>query len=169
MKYFLDCEFQESSFKMELISLALVSEDGRELYLENSEINISELSPWLQENVVPFLRRPNTTVISLTEFAPRIQAFIGTDAKPEFVGSYCDYDWVCFCWCFGRMVDLPEGWPKLCWDVRQDMLTLGLDKAPFPNIEEHNCLADARRIRLIYNWIQDIKKVGNLLEISHTS
>ena len=38
---------------------------------------------------------------------------------PEFYAYYADYDWVVFCWLFGRMIDLPKGLPMYCRDLKQ--------------------------------------------------
>lgn len=40
--------------------------------------------------------------------------------KPEFYAYYADYDWVVFCWLFGKMMDLPSGFPMYCKDLKQD-------------------------------------------------
>lgn len=37
----------------------------------------------------------------------------------EFYAYYADYDWVVFCWLFGRMIDLPKDFPKYCNDLKQ--------------------------------------------------
>jgi len=37
----------------------------------------------------------------------------------EFYAYYADYDWVVFCWLFGKMINLPEGFPKYCIDLKQ--------------------------------------------------
>lgn len=39
--------------------------------------------------------------------------------EPEFYGYYADYDWVLFCSLFGRMIDLPKGFPMYCKDLKQ--------------------------------------------------
>jgi 3' exoribonuclease, RNase T-like len=39
MKYWLDTEFIEHPFKIDLISIGLVAEDGREFYAESSEVD----------------------------------------------------------------------------------------------------------------------------------
>jgi hypothetical protein len=45
---------------------------------------------------------------------------IEADATPkEFYAYYADYDWVAFCWLFGKMVDLPNGFPMHCTDLKQ--------------------------------------------------
>ncbi|WP_428743140.1 hypothetical protein [Tenacibaculum sp.] len=47
------------------------------------------------------------------------QDIIEKYGKPEFYAYYADYDWVLFCWLFGRMVDLPNGFPMYCKDLKQ--------------------------------------------------
>lgn len=48
--------------------------------------------------------------------------------QPEFYGYYADYDWVLFCSLFGRMIDLPKGFPMYCKDLKQ-MLDEKVDKS----------------------------------------
>jgi hypothetical protein len=40
---------------------------------------------------------------------------------PEFYAYYADYDWVLFCSLFGRMIDLPKGFPMYCIDLKQEL------------------------------------------------
>lgn len=61
MKLFYDCEFLEDGHTVELISIGMVAEDGRELYAVNEGIEQDPLysrickHQWLMENVVPHL------------------------------------------------------------------------------------------------------------------
>jgi len=49
-----------------------------------------------------------------------VDAIIGNiDPNIEFYGYYADYDWVLFCSLFGRMIDLPKGFPMYCKDLKQ--------------------------------------------------
>lgn len=42
--------------------------------------------------------------------------------KPiSFYGYYADYDWVLLCSLYGRMMDLPYGFPMFCYDLKQSM------------------------------------------------
>ncbi|WP_418360154.1 hypothetical protein [Sphingobacterium detergens] len=41
------------------------------------------------------------------------------DDKIELYGYYADYDHVVFCWLFGSMINLPEGFPKFTYDLKQ--------------------------------------------------
>jgi hypothetical protein len=54
-KYFLDTEFIEDGKTIDLISLGIVCEDGRELYLQNSECEFQKASDWVWRNVFPHL------------------------------------------------------------------------------------------------------------------
>ena len=44
MKYWIDTEFIEQPYAIDLISVGLVAEDGRELYAESSEVDWSKAS-----------------------------------------------------------------------------------------------------------------------------
>ncbi|GAB2468250.1 polyadenylate-specific 3'-exoribonuclease AS [Streptosporangium sandarakinum] len=61
MKLFYDCEFLEDGRTIDLISIGMVAEDGREFYAVNEDIATDPLHSWicrhqwLMENVVPHL------------------------------------------------------------------------------------------------------------------
>lgn len=44
-----------------------------------------------------------------------------THKSVDFYGYYADYDWVLFCSLFGRMIDLPAGFPMHCIDLKQTL------------------------------------------------
>ena len=52
--------------------------------------------------------------INKKELAKEVIDFIDKNTKwtelgyPTFFGWYASYDWVVFCWIFGRMIDLPK-------------------------------------------------------------
>lgn len=47
-------------------------------------------------------------------------SFIPRKINPiKFYAYYGDYDWVGFCWLFGKMIDLPKGFPMYCIDLKQ--------------------------------------------------
>ena len=41
--------------------------------------------------------------------------------NPRFIGYYSDYDWVVFCWIFGKMNYLPSHFPQYCYDLKQEL------------------------------------------------
>lgn len=139
MKFWFDTEFIEDGKTIDLISIGVVAEDGRELYAELKECDLSRASPWVQENVLPHLtgQKFRRSIV-----AKAVYDFMGE--KPEIWAYYADYDWVALCQLFGTMMDLPKGWPMFCLDLKQ----LAGDT---PLIEqtstEHHALADAKWTR----------------------
>ena len=83
----------------------------------------------------------------------------------EFYAYYADYDWVLFCSLFGRMIDLPHGFPMYCRDLKQmldefDELPENQTKKAknyltFPKQEnEHSALDDAKWNMQLYNFLK---------------
>lgn len=79
-------------------------------------------------------------------------------SNPEFYGYYADYDWVLFCSLFGRMIDLPKGFPMMCFDIQQMITEHKIDKnrllKDVPQTNEHNALSDAVWNFNAYKWIK---------------
>ena len=261
MKYFLDTEFLEGTQKkwfgetkptLDLISIGIVAEDGREYYAISKDFNLKEawnrydlvkdgfrdcgMTPiykkvyWIRENVLkpiyvdlkakkqfdegigsPILMSKeghikfNKAIIrgqkcfTFKEFkklikkygktnkqiAEEVLDFINTNGtlihkpydnsqknivfsdiiekygKPKFYGYYCDYDWVLLCWLFGKMIDLPKGFPMFAFDIQQQIEEYKIDKEQLlkevPQISCHNALQDAIWNKNAYNWIQKNK------------
>ena len=144
MRYFLDTEFIESGPKkpIQLISIGIVSEDGKQFYAISNEFNAADASRWVVENVLSHLTSDDQTPRqSLSEIVEGIKAFLGD--RPEIWGYYADYDWVVFCQLFGAMIDLPKGYPMFCRDIKQLCDSKGNPKLPVQDKGEHNALADA--------------------------
>jgi hypothetical protein len=55
VKYWIDTEFIARPYTIDLISIGLVAEDGREFYAESSEVDWSKASLWTLQNVRPQL------------------------------------------------------------------------------------------------------------------
>jgi hypothetical protein len=55
MKYFYDTEFIEDGKTIELLSIGIVSEDGRKLYCESNEADLSKADDWVKKNVISTL------------------------------------------------------------------------------------------------------------------
>lgn len=146
MKFFIDTEFMEDSRTIDLLSIAIVCEDGAELYLE-LDADTSKANEWVAENVLPHLGK--IPVSTREQARQQILDFIGTD-NPEFWGYYADYDWVAICQLFGRMVDIPKGWPMYCRDIKQLCDSLGNPRLPDQGSTEHHALNDARWNRNVY-------------------
>lgn len=152
MKYFLDQEFISGFHKplfgkrrhfIDLISIGIVCEDGREYYAISNEFKSRDADKWVKENVIakledkktmrsghitPTMLRSGFIWKSNDEIKRDLLTFFGCWRDQHFwrapegievYGYYADYDWVLFCSLFGRMIDLPKGFPMYCNDLKQ--------------------------------------------------
>ena len=168
MKYFFDTEFIEDGKTIDLLSIGIVAEDGRELYLENNDADLTKASPWVREHVFPGMVWQRRVQRSHECIREDVYAFVlGGNRhpwghtvpwpedvpRPEFWAYYADYDWVVLCQLFGWMIDLPPGFPKYCRDFKQlidQFPDFELDKGG----QNHNALDDARWLKREYDRLQ---------------
>lgn len=262
MNYYIDTEFLEGPQKekfpislfrketkptIDLISIGIVSEDGREYYAISKDFNLEEAwnrfdlklhsgdrrnigdgtykEYWIRENVLKliwielfllyesdftflkgkaydafeqelkngehdklftfksFKALVNRYGKTNKEIAEEIKIFVANRPdnkthkdileneylreKPTFYAYYADYDWVAFCWLFGKMIDLPKGFPMYCRDLKQmlDEKHESLDKGKFylklhndyPKQEnEHSAIHDARWNKKLHEFLKSI-------------
>lgn len=152
MKIWFDTEFIEDGKTIDLISIGMVSEDNRTLYLENNQCDLSLADTWVKENVISKLSMSADVLRTRGQIAEAVYWFAGDD--PEFWAYYADYDWVALCQLFGRMVDLPKGWPMYCLDLKQElhrkrMHSFTLDAG----VNSHNALADAIALKQAWHKV----------------
>lgn len=210
MKYYLDTEFIEGFHKplfgkkrhfIDLISIGIVADDGREYYAISNEFNPKDADDWVKENVIaklperhvnfydsPRMRADSLLWKSNKRIAEDIFNFINPDlgfhvsaynnselkeggrldshfnehnvtaigelyvAQPEFYAYYADYDWIVFCSLFGRMIDLPKGFPMYCRDLKQILDEKAVEIYPNPTMYHKAGLLDTLEDRL--NWIK---------------
>ena len=138
MQFWFDTEFIEDGKTIDLISIAVVNQNGQFYYAECAECDLSRASDWVKANVIPHLN-PSERQLPI---AKDLVAFMGN--QPEIWAYYADYDWVALCQLFGTMMGLPKGWPRYCRDVKQLCDMLGNPKLPTQGKGEHHALADAR-------------------------
>lgn len=171
-RYWFDTEFMEDGETIELLSIGMVCDDGREFYAESTQADWSHANEWVQANVLPHLwcrqedkREPNLWsrdggtggYLPRPAIAQALISFVSRgEGKPEFWAYYGDYDWVVLCQLFGRMIDLPEGWPMFAMDVKQLCVSLGDPRLPEQTGTEHNALADARWTRDAWDFLDKI-------------
>jgi hypothetical protein len=147
MRYWFDTEFIE---------------DGRTINL----ISILDLEPILSGPTWRIRREIAQEILAFCD--PRRPWKNGEAAKPEFWAYYADYDWVVLCQLFGRMIDLPKGWPMYCRDIKQQadeveetMRRLNSDptyklRLPEQGESEHHALADARWNRTAWEYLHSL-------------
>ena len=181
MKYFIDTEFLEDGHTIDLLSLGIVAEDGRDQYWQSVECARSYANQWVRENVIPHLEpceclfeglsveEEKIPVLDVqhyghcpwrtrTEIAKALREFIDPEryGKPIFWGYCADYDWVAICQLFGTMMDLPKDWPMYCRDLKQWADDLGNPRLPEEGKDEHHALADAQWNRKAWEFLNGI-------------
>jgi hypothetical protein len=160
MKYFLDTEFYEDGSTIDLISIGVVAEDGREFYACSTDAQLHRVSPWVREHVLPQL--PPYSADSWRSrpwIATNLRGFLEEGGgKPEIWGYYADYDWVVVCQLYGTMMGLPKTFPMFCRDLKQLSVDVGSPEHPPQPTGEHNALADARWNRDLYTFLMGKKR-----------
>ena len=160
-RYFLDTEFNEDGRIIDLISIALVCDDGREYYAASTEFDPNTCNDWVKTNVIPLLPPTdynftwyNPSGVNYTSplwkprqaIAQELIEFVGINqgVEPQFWAHVADYDWVALCQLYGTLVNRPKGMPMYCNDLKQ--LHEELNRPPLPNQEgiKHDALQDAR-------------------------
>lgn len=156
MRYFIDTEFNDrtrpgSAFaQVELISIGVVAEDGREVYAEVAgfDWDRAAVDPWLLDNVRPHLLG-GAAVKPADEIAAMIEQLTDDDDRPQFWAYIASYDWLAMISLFGPLSARPYGWPMAIRDLRQVMDDRGIfkdDILPMTGTA-HSALDDARWLR----------------------
>jgi hypothetical protein len=163
MRYFLDTEFYEDGVTIDLISLGMVCEDGRALYVVNQDANLSRVSTWVRANVLPQLPvYGDPSWMTRAAMRDEITNFMHPEkhpTNPQVWAYYADYDWVVFCQIFGTMMGLPKWMPKFCLDLKQLAVEKGNPTLPKQKSEEHHALGDARWNRDVYEMLKSLPYV----------
>lgn len=176
MRVYYDCEFLEDGRTIQPISIGMVAEDGRELYLVNQGIEWTGEkgslydricgNKWLMANVVPHLPvtqcvqpglahndkgsfsldSKDNRIVPLRFIRNAVREFVQASAPVELWGYYSAYDHVLLAQLYGRMIDLPPGFPMWTNDVQQLAAELELEgMLPAQDASKaHNALEDAR-------------------------
>jgi hypothetical protein len=139
--YFLDTEF--NGYLGELISLAIVSEEGPELYVSNVD-RVENNVDWVRDNVIPVLTAAGAEPLcsNLEQISYEVEKFLECDANPVIFADWPD-DIKYLCEVLitgpGKMIDVPRLKFRL---VRIDSYPTTLQGAV-----QHNALWDARALR----------------------
>jgi hypothetical protein len=177
MNIFFDLEFTGLHQGTTLISLGMVSEDGRKFYAEATDYDRSQVSPWIEENVIKNLRYsasdPGAHLAADEEgylfiplkgtrkyIADALRTWLSGFDSVEFWGDVLPYDWVVFCELFENKEDPAERLPRNVYYIPFDIATLMKVKGIDPDISreafsgislnKHNALDDARIVEACY-------------------
>lgn len=155
MKIFLDTEFTGLHQKTTLISIGLVSEDGREFYAEFTDYDKSQVNEWIRENVInklmlgdretytsDFIKGGSTSAKgdkfyiknALRLWLSSFDKEIGDEDESIEIWSDClAYDWVLFCELFRGAVNIPKNIYYIPFDLSTLLKIKGVD----PDINRH--------------------------------
>lgn len=145
MRYFLDTEF--NGFEGELISLALVPEYGDQEFYASLPLP-TNLHPWVESNVIPYLRHvPPGVDAQLTRLhaAQHIAAYLQGDRDAVIVADWPD-DLAHFCALLVTGPGEKAPVPPLSMELRD---ATGFSAAANSKVP-HNALHDARALRDFY-------------------
>ncbi len=182
MRYFYDTEFLEDGRTIELISIGIVAEDGREYYAVNSDMPVDQIrrSDWLVNNVWPHLplrgyksslqyigdgkhavRTTESGALDASSvlvkpkwvIANEVREFLLAEPGPELWADYAAYDHVALAQLWGPMIRLPKGLPMFTRDLQQKWHDLGQPDLPEQTDGEHDALADAHHLKACFEYL----------------
>lgn len=166
MRYFIDTEFIDDGKTIDLISIGIVCEDGREYYAQSVEFDVKKANMWVEAHVYPHMQGCPAIITDVlgcliqkrihqefhlwhtsemhcpwrtrTEIAVNIKYFMDPDryGTPEFYGWCAGYDFVALCQLFGTMMDLPQGYPHYIRDLQYLLDEHGIADADLPPQEQ---------------------------------
>lgn len=179
MKVFFDTEFTGLHKNTSLISIGLISEDGKKFYAEMTDYDRTQIDEWIEENVI------NNLWIKLGKFdwdypdfyhydnkeiiADRLKKYFDQFDTVELVSDVCHYDMMLLIDLFGTAFDLPSNVSPVCHDINQDIAKYhkisnadAFDVSRESILEnnkinikglKHNALYDAEVIKAIYEIV----------------
>lgn len=186
MKLFFDTEFTGLHKNTTLISIGIISENGKTFYAEFTDYDEKQIDEWLEKNVIANLTinkdslgkfgdidncivKGNTGTIKYY-----LQEWLSQFEKVVFWSDCLSYDWVLFNDIFGHAFNIPENVYYIPFDICTLFEHKGIDAdisregfAEITNskgqnqtsedIIKHNALYDAKVIKLCYEKLCDLK------------
>ncbi|WIM66988.1 polyadenylate-specific 3'-exoribonuclease AS [Corynebacterium breve] len=146
MRYFYDTEFIEDGRTIDLVSIGIVAEDGREYYAVSTDFDGSKANAWVRDNVLDKLPNPQLEVWkSLNTIRQEVYEFLTkTKTKPELWAWVGAYDHVVLAQLWGDMTGLPRALPRYTRELRQYWDMAGRPTLPDTPEGNHDALVDAR-------------------------
>ena len=181
MRVYFDTEFEGLYRNAKLISLGLVSEDDKELYIEFNDIDVNNQSDWIKQNVLIntiyyggkdvsiITEEENYFVGNREQICGVLRNWFKQFPEVQLVSDVCHFDMVLFIDIFRTAFDLPSNINSSCHNINQDIAKYYYitDQSAFDfnreeileqnNIyiegEKHNSLYDAKVIREIHKIV----------------
>ncbi|MGH3544781.1 MAG: polyadenylate-specific 3'-exoribonuclease AS [Mycobacteriales bacterium] len=145
-RYFYDTEFIEDGTTIDLVSIGIVDETGREFYAVSTDFDPGKAIAWVRENVLDKLPSPSHPAWqSRATMRDRLLEFLTEPGeKVQLWAWYAAYDHVVLCQLWGGMPALPRALPRFTHELRQRWEELGEPQLPKPGPGSHDALVDAR-------------------------
>jgi len=179
MKIFFDTEFTGLHKGTSLISIGLISEDGKTFYAELTDYDETQVDEWLRENVIKnlFLKEKERTIseclkASITDgivevygngeyVKETLRLWLEQFDKVEMWSDCLAYDWVLFNDIFGHAFNIPSNVYYIPFDICTLFKIKGIDpdisREEFAGIDgqKHNALHDAKVIKACYEKLMN--------------
>jgi hypothetical protein len=164
MRFFYDCEFIEDGTTIDLVSIAVVDETGREFYAVSTEFDPTRAISWVRRNVLAQLPPPADPVWrGRDRIRADLLAFLTAPGEPIELWAWMSaYDHVVRAQLRGDMRALPRQIPRFTHELRQRWEDAGSPPLPEPPSDQHDALADARhnlaRWRVLDGLVRDTER-----------
>lgn len=150
-RYFYDCEFIEDGRVVDLVSIGVVDEFGREFYAVSTEFDDSAALPWVRRHVLTKLPSPGDRVWrSRAQIRDELWEFLVAPVRGrpeeeiELWAWFAAYDHVALAQLWGPMPELPREIPRFTKELRQLWDERGRPRLPAADSARHDALVDAR-------------------------
>lgn len=188
MLVYFDTEFEGLYKDAKLISIGLVADDGRELYCELADIDVTKQNEWIVDNVLAntalysnqvgdyksiadFINNKCSFVEDITdpsnyfcgykqEVADKIKNWLSVYDEVQLVSDVSHYDMVQFIDLFEEAFKLPDNICAYCHDINQDI-------ASYLNISDKQAFDYSREQILFDNGMAITGKKHNSLYDAH--
>ena len=157
MKIFFDTEFTGLHKNTTLISIGLISEDGKTFYAEFNDYDKSQLDDWIIEHVIKNLKGDQR---SKEEVKEELTKWLMQFDEVEMWSDCLAYDWILFNDIFGHAFKIPENVYYIPFDICTLFKMKGIDpdinREEFSGIngDKHNALHDAKVIKACYEKLE---------------
>jgi hypothetical protein len=162
-RYFYDCEFIEDGRTIDLVSIGVVDEHGREFYAVSTEFDDRAAVPWVRRNVLDRLPSPSDPAWRSRErIREDLLAFLVEPLREspgnemELWAWFAAYDHVVLAQLWGAMPALPREIPRFTKDLRQLWDDKGRPPLPVAAAQRHEALVDARHNLARWNALQGL-------------
>lgn len=146
MRFFYDTEFIEDGNTIDLVSIGVVDENGREFYAVSTEFDAGRAGQWVRDHVLDKLPSPSDPAwCDRATIRSKLLRFLNRDReRVELWAWFAAYDHVALAQLWGDMPALPRELPRFTRELRQRWEDVGKPALPPQPTDAHDALADAR-------------------------